>query len=440
METLHKVFAAVALAGAVSLCAAQAQDEGWDSRNWESDDWDSGSENWNSGGWELHGFAELGYGEFTDNNDAVGRDATLQEFRGRLETSRYFGDLFASVKVDLLSDRVLDDNELALREAYLLYSVGDMDLRAGRQILTWGTGDLVFLNDMFPKDWTSFFNGRDLEYLKAPSDALKITWFNQHLNLDVVWTPEFDPDTYINGERFSYFNPVVADVVAAPPVFKGQRPGSSLGDGEFALRLYKNVGAYELALYGYRGYFKQPRGADPASGRPYFPRLNVYGASARGTLAGGIANLEFAWRDSREDSDGDDPRVANSEYRFLAGYERELITNLTLGLQYYLEWTADYDRLIAASAAPRFEQSERRHTLTARLTYRMLNDKLKWSLFAFHSPDENDTLAMPQVEYRHSDTLSFAAGFNIFDAERPYTFLGKFEQDSNVYVRMRYSF
>ncbi|MFW6031595.1 MAG: hypothetical protein ACOC9T_03300, partial [Myxococcota bacterium] len=32
-----------------------------------------------------------------------------------------------------------------------------------------GTGDLVFLNDLFPKDWRSFLLGRDLDYLKAPS-------------------------------------------------------------------------------------------------------------------------------------------------------------------------------------------------------------------------------------------------------------------------------
>jgi hypothetical protein len=37
--------------------------------------------------------------------------------------------------------------------------------------------DLIFINDLFPKDWESFFIGRDTEYLKAPSDAAKISLF-----------------------------------------------------------------------------------------------------------------------------------------------------------------------------------------------------------------------------------------------------------------------
>ena len=35
------------------------------------------------------------------------------------------------------------------------------DLKIGQQVLTWGTGDYVFLNDLFPKDYQSFFSGRD---------------------------------------------------------------------------------------------------------------------------------------------------------------------------------------------------------------------------------------------------------------------------------------
>ena len=50
-------------------------------------------------------------------------------------------------------------------------------------------GDLLFINDLFPKDWVSFFVGRDDEYLKAPSDSLKASFFNELFNLDFVYTP-----------------------------------------------------------------------------------------------------------------------------------------------------------------------------------------------------------------------------------------------------------
>ena len=38
--------------------------------------------------------------------------------------------------------------------------------------------------------------------------------------------------------------------------------------------------------------------------------------------------------------------MPNSEYRILIGHERELITNLTLGLQYYLEGILNHGRLL----------------------------------------------------------------------------------------------
>ena len=38
-------------------------------------------------------------------------------------------------------------------------------------------------NILFPKDWQSFFSGRDDEYLKAPSDSLRFTYYfdNRHI-------------------------------------------------------------------------------------------------------------------------------------------------------------------------------------------------------------------------------------------------------------------
>ncbi len=46
-----------------------------------------------------------------------------------------------------------------VREAYADYSRAWLDLRLGRQIITRGVGDLVFINDVFPKDWSAFFPG-----------------------------------------------------------------------------------------------------------------------------------------------------------------------------------------------------------------------------------------------------------------------------------------
>ena len=50
-------------------------------------------------------------------------------------------------------------------------------MRAGRQIITWGLGDLIFINDVFPKDYEAFFSGRPMEYMKKGVDGVKIGYY-----------------------------------------------------------------------------------------------------------------------------------------------------------------------------------------------------------------------------------------------------------------------
>ncbi len=429
------------------LCAppAFAEDPAADTQassdEWGGGDWGEEEEDKQS---PISGFIEIAYGARTQSNPWVDRNDTLNEARLRLEYSDYFGQLYVGYKGDFTIDDLAWDDpfiDTKTREALVRFSPSEnTDLYLGRQILTWGTGDLLFLNDLFPKDWVSFFAGREMEYLKAPSDAIKLSYFNKVANLDLVWTPEFDADTFINGERFSYFSPLANQIVAAPPRLSTEQPGSRLDDGELALRLYKNINGYEYALYGYHGFFKTPVAFNPKNGLNYFPKLSSLGASVRGTVQGGIGNMEVSWYQSRDDSDGSDPFIPNSQLRFLTGFERELVSRLTLGLQYYLEWTQDYPALKKHSPLPDQEPEEYRQLITTRLNYRAYQDKLTLSLFVFYSPTDDDYFAMPKVSYRLSDTWSGEMGMNLFGGRDDYTFFGQFEENSNFFARLRYSF
>src|SRR6056297_2619360 len=215
------------------------------------------------------------------------RATSLGETRLQLSRDQYAGGAVFRVTADLVYDNVADSHKLQpeqgrgwldLREAYVGSPVGEsLDARIGRQVLTWGVGDLLFLNDLFPKDWQSFFSGRDVEYLKAPSDAVMVSMFPPWFNIDLVYMPRFDADRYIRGERLSYWNPQLGRTAGRDAVVAVARPDDWFSDDEWALRLSKNLAGYELALYGYSGFWKSPGGFDPASGRATFPKLSVYG-------------------------------------------------------------------------------------------------------------------------------------------------------------------
>ena len=141
-------------------------------------------------------------GRLVDDNNQ--RSASLSEIRLQLEFSKDFDLASINLVGDFIYDHLADQHSIDLekgqgyfdlREANFEASPTDnVDLKFGRQILTWGTGDLVFINDLFSKDWHSFFLGRDEEYLKAPSDALKASLYSNVVNVDLIYNPHFDAD------------------------------------------------------------------------------------------------------------------------------------------------------------------------------------------------------------------------------------------------------
>ncbi len=436
MKKLQTLIWMVTLAiGWFAVTDAVAQDD------WE-DDWGADT----SLPVEIHGFAEAATASRVAEDKTQRDHIVLNEARFRLDLARY-GDLADfTFKGDFTADLLgggANSVDTDIRQAAIAIRASAwLDIKAGRQVLTWGTGDLVFLNDLFPKDWQSFFTGRDDEYLKAPSNSMRLTFYADAFNLDLVWTPTFEPDRFITGERLSFFSPMAGGLVSAQSMggpVTAVDPARKIENGELAVRLFRNVKGYEMALYAYSGFIKRPLAFNAVLGLPIYSELSVYGASVRGNLLGGVANIEGAFYDSRKDRDGTDPFTPNSEIRWLGGYERELFADFTMGLQYYAEWLQEYDELLANSPTAQFEAEEIRHLATTRLMYRMRQQTVTAMLFVFYSPNDKDAHLRPSLSYKWSDAVAVTAGGNIMFGKND-TFFGQLEENNNAYFRIRYSF
>lgn len=390
-------------------------------------------------GVELNGFVEFRLGNRLQE-DPYEKDASLSEVRLQLEAAKDLDWGILKLKGDLVGDVVRDQERAELREFNLFMSpLVFMDLKMGRQVLTWGTGDLLFINDLFPKDWVSFFIGRDDEYLKAPSDAAKLSFFFDVANLDVVYVPVFNGSVYIDGTRVSYWNPILGRQAGRDFIFSDQERNRFFQDSELALRIYRNIGGAEFALYAYDGFWKTPEGLAPGFGRLFYPEMTAYGASVRAPFAGGIGNLELGYYESSDDHNGDDPFIRNSEFRFLMGFEREIARDFTGGIQYYLEWMDDYDAYRDGLGSQR-GRDEYRHLATIRLTKLLMNQNLRLSLFAYVSPSDEDAYFRPKLHYKVNDHWAVEVGGNLFLGADEDTFFGQFDNNTNVYGGVRWNF
>lgn len=395
----------------------------------------------------INGFAESAYGSRI--SDDTTREDSYNLLEGRLQLKGAHSPRIMeewapelSFKVELLADGYDERLEFIVREAALSFTPTDtVDVRLGRQVLTWGTGDLLFINDLFPKDYISFFTGRDDEYLKLPSDALKGSVFTDLASFDIVLMPVMEANNSVTGTRVSFYDGLKRSITGEAADRDFIRPEETTENIEIAIRGYKTVGSFEAALYYFRGFYKEPRGIVNATAEDFFyPKLSVYGASLRGPALGGIANMEAGYYHSREDKGGDNPLIENSSVKLIAGYSRDLGGDLSVGVQYMVEEILDYSSYKRGLSAGEPARDELRQLATLRLMKLMKNQTVTAGLFVFFSPTERDAYLRPSLGYTFTDAFKVTAGANIFTGKDDHTEFGQFDRNDNIYIRARYNF
>jgi hypothetical protein len=340
-------------------------------------------------------------------------------------------------KIDFLDDHVSASANVGVRELYGEYVTDAFELRIGRQMLTWGVADRLFINDVFPKDWAAFFSGKPLEYMKIGSDMAKISVFGDTWDAEITLIPVAQYDVMPGSGRFV--------VYSMPGVTGVQERDKSISGSEAAIRLHKTFGNVDLALYAFSGFWHQPdKGLSGAN--VIYPRLNMFGFTAQNTLFGGVLSLESGFYQSANDTSGANALIANSQYRYLIGYEREIATDVTLGLQFYGELMFQHAAYLA-SARPAFNagfgpqpQPAHRKILTVNLRALWLNQTLTTSLFAMKVGDGGGCMLNPDIHYAVSDELSINVGGHAFQGGPDSWMLGMMKHDDNVYINIKWGF
>ncbi len=386
----------------------------------------------------FHGFVQGNLsaritGEETPDS-SEGGDYLSGEQRLRGEITGTAESTAFTLRADLVHDSVSDEDTIDIREGYIDYRTDNYDLRAGRQIITWGAGDLLFINDTYPKNYSALFSGQPLEYLKVGSDAIKLSIYSDKISADLVVIPFFEPYQLPDSKRFFLYSPMTITGI--------NTPREEVENSEIALRLYRQLGRFDTSIYLYRGFFKIPgmRPLSPTDAELFYPQLAVYGFSMQGAFADGVLSIEGGYYDSLDDRTGDDPTISNSSARYILGYSKQFWTDFTAGVQYYGEYMQDYNNYEVSLPAG-FPKTDKIHQLiTLRLTQMLKYNTLRLGLFTFYSPDEEDYFVIPEARYNITDSLWTSVGVNIFGGKDSQTFFGQLDKNDNLFATIRYEF
>lgn len=392
---------------------------------------------------QLQGSAELGLAARFSSAGPID-DRILNAETRLLVERQWYGDGGEMLDIRALGVQGFrGDATVELRQASVYLPLGrSLEITAGRQVLSWGPAQFEFVNDRFAKDFEAFFVGRDLEYLKAPNDALRARSFLGGWTLDLVLAPIFQADRMPDPRRFPVLDPTTGSP-ARDPGFRPALPDEDLSSGEVHLRVDRHLGRWETAVYGYRGFTGAPEGVREAEDGPvaFHPAMAAVGVSVRGPVLAGLGWIEAAFEDIREDGAGVDPRLPPDRWLALGGYRWSPTPTRTWTLQATAVGQVDARRLreALAMAEPDDPRAERIHyRVQGNVSQSFMGERLETGVRLFWGVTEEDAHWRVRVSYELSDDLVFEARYHGFAGDRPASRFGLLRDHDLFSVRLRY--
>jgi len=175
---------------------------------------------------------------------------------------------------------------------------------------------------------------------------------------------------------------------------------------------------------------------------PYYPDLEVIGASSEGQVGPGIFSTEIGYYHSKEDKDGSNPFIENSYLKYLLGYRIDLSAKLAVGVQWYQERMMEYAAYEQSVMMNPYRKKRAHNTFTLRLTYKAQQETLWFNLFSYIRTEDKDSFTRIDITKRLDNHFSITAGVNIFTGKDHYEDreFGMVRNDDNAYIRFKYNF
>ena len=358
----------------------------------------------------------IGVKGFVDTYHAVRTEqpndwmASRTRVRGELTLEK--GHTGAFVSANLVYNAILKDRSgFQLREAYAYYSDSHWDVRAGRQIITWGVADGLRLTDIIsPMDYTEFL-AQDYDDIRIPVGGLRLRYSQEKWSAEVVAVP------------VSSFFELPTDAEnpwSVGPLPIGDEPSHRLCNMEYGGRLSFFLSGIDFSLSALHTWNKQPVLCD---GVGQYRRMTMLGADCSVPLGRFVLRGEFA-----EYFNELQPSTFNVQCS---------TSNALLGV----DWYAGNDWSLSAQYAHKYVASgEHRNSglATFRISKDLLRNTLALQSFAYIDVTNGGIYNRLSADYAINDQLHATLGYDFFHADRG-TFT-VYDHNSEVFVKLKYSF
>ena len=329
--------------------------------------------------------------------------------RVRGEVTIEKGNTGAYVSANLIHNAILKDRSgFQLREAYAYYSDDHWDVRAGRQIITWGVADALRLTDIIsPMDYTEFL-AQDYDDIRIPVGALRLRYSREKWCFEAVAIPVS-----------SFFELPTDDKNpwSVGPLPIGDEPNRRLSNMEYGGRLSFFLSGIDFSFSALHTWNKMPVFCD---GIGQYRRMTMLGADVSVPVGKFVVRGEVA------------------EYLDEAQtFGRAASTNALLGI----DWYAGNDWLLSAQYSHKYITSgDNRNSglATFRISKELLHNTLALQSFAYVDVTNGGVYNRLSADYAINDQLHATIGYDYFHADRG--MFTVYKKNSELFFKLKYSF
>jgi hypothetical protein len=329
--------------------------------------------------------------------------------------------------------------EAELREALLTRAGENFRLSVGRSVIVWGRADKI--------NPTDNIGSRDYTLLFAEDDDQRLGVFTARADIDLrdltltaLWIPEFRPTV------------VPIPVMPQGISFGPSKVGTTID--QFALRLDRSGGTVDWSLSWFDGPNRISNigiasvTSDAAILERVYDRIGVLGVDFA------LARNQWGFRGEAaytyvRERGSSTPYDLRSSFFAVAGVERSF-DGITINMQGLLHQTADApqdspalsDFAVTVANQGALLQNQLRQTqagLSARLSYRGLNDTIETELEAVSYLTDGGGVLRPKVTYLVSDRIKFILGADVFFGPSR-SYYGQLKANSLLFTEVLYGF
>lgn len=356
--------------------------------------------------------------------------------RLRTELNLTKGNTFLFASLNAMHNSIIEDQtKIELREAFLQYSTESWDLKAGRQIITWGIADGIRITDLIsPLDYTEFL-ARDYDDIRIPVNAFRLKYIKPSYNLEVVFTPipeffilpvdEQNPWSFAKNfdtaYQFDFYN----------------KPDKTIKNSEYGGRFSSYLSGIDFSVSFLHTWNKMPvfnysysTNEDSVFVDAYYNKMDMLGIDLSVPISKFVLRLELAkYFGELQEINNNNPIDKNS-LNFLAGLDWYPGNEWTIMLQYSHKHISDFDNSLQVEENTSFS--------TLSISKNVFRSLLKLSTFSYLDLNHGGFFARTSGEYSLTDQIKLMAGYDWFYGDKGD--FSYYKDNSEYWVKAKYSF